>query len=79
MADQQVPLEPGTQYKIETGGPQPTVLMFQPTHYLVVTPDKLQQYEKHLADKLGIKFSSVVGARSQTISFCPGLDDSDEL
>jgi hypothetical protein len=59
--------------------------MFQPTQYQVIEGDKLQQWEKDLKEKVGLKGVNVDMARMGTPTYCkcdpydPMFDDCDQL
>ena len=55
----------------------PSVTMFQPTSYEIVTPDKLREFELLVADRLGIHLETDKNI-SYTVSCCPDCDDCDE-
>ena len=44
----------GERREIEPGNP-PVILMFQPTDYEVVTPDRLQEWQDDLAENVGLR------------------------
>ena len=48
---------------------QPVVLRFPPSAYRTVDPDELQEWQKEVADRLGIKFD-IGGGSGGTVSFC---------
>jgi hypothetical protein len=61
--------------------------MFQPTHYEVVTGDRLQEWEYDLAEKVGLRGLKLANTElfSRSYSSCPGKggglfsDDCDML
>ncbi len=55
----------------------PNVMMFQPMSYEVVTPDKLHEFERLVADRLGLELD-VNKNLSYTVTCCPDCDDCDE-
>jgi hypothetical protein len=67
----------GERRQFRTTGAQPVTLMFQPTHYLVVTPERLQQWEQLMVENVGIPRGSLPTPAFASISFCRALDDSD--
>ncbi len=56
----------------------PNVMMFQPTSYEVVTPDKLHEFERLVADRVGLDLDINESLTSYTVSCCPDCDDCDE-
>jgi hypothetical protein len=66
------------QHVIRQGRNQPAVFMFQPTHYEVVTGERLDEWEDYLAERVGLRGVSTQGMGA-SISFCPGLDDCDQV
>jgi hypothetical protein len=61
--------------------PRPLVFMFQPTHYEVVPPERLAEWEKTLAERVGLPVdaSQLPSSATPTITFCPNVqDDSDQ-
>ncbi len=83
MPDEATPMGRGEQHLV-TGRTRPAVFMFQPTHYEVVTGDRLQEWEDALAERVGLRGLSLASAGSQAmsscISFCPNfVDDCDQV
>ena len=69
----------GEQLQIERGD-GPLVFMLQPTHYEVVGNERLDEWETLLRDRVGIADGVEYQPRGQpSISWCPGLDDCDEI
>jgi hypothetical protein len=63
---------------------RPVVFMFQPTHYKIIPPDKLQEWERDVAEKVGLEGFKRDKSIAQGIacgSWCNGpiFDDSDWL
>jgi hypothetical protein len=64
---------------------RPVVFMFQPTHYKVVSPDKLQEWERKLVEKVGLEGfkrddsikTAIIATDSNTGG--PGYDDCDMM
>jgi hypothetical protein len=63
----------------------PVVFMFQPTHYKIVPGDKLQEWERDLSEKVGLKgFKRADGGEMRgiaTYSWCGDviMDDCDDI
>jgi hypothetical protein len=63
----------------------PVVFMFQPTQYKEVEGEKLQQWEKDLIEKVGLKGAEIerMAIRNPTYCKCdpydPMFDDCDQL
>jgi hypothetical protein len=61
----------------------PVVFMFRPTHYEVVSADKLSEWEDAMAQQVGLTATPAQMVSGRTICFCGpdggGPDDSDWL
>jgi hypothetical protein len=58
----------------------PSVLMFQPTHYEVIRGDRLEEWERLMSERVGLRpHLPRQGGGSPSISWCDGLDDCDEI
>jgi hypothetical protein len=79
------PLGSGEQHTIDSLTGHPVVFMFQPTEYEVVTGDRLQEWQKLLAERVGLQVRDVreetltATAMAACISFCPAMDDCDQV
>jgi hypothetical protein len=60
--------------------PVPAVFMFQPTRYeLAVTGERLQEWERLLRERVGLRAELARPGGLPSISFCDGACDCDEV
>jgi hypothetical protein len=79
-AREKLDLEKSEEFSFDT---KPVVLMFRPTHYVIVPREKLQAWEELLRNEVGVVRTEAEKARntSETICMCGGeghgYDDCD--
>jgi len=60
------------------GPKRPVVFMFQPTHYEIVPPERLKEWERDMRKRVGLPaelVASMMAAGGETNSGCPNYDD----
>jgi hypothetical protein len=60
--------------------PVPAVFMFQPTRFeLATTPEKLQEWERLMRERVGLQTKTLTPTALPSISFCEGACDCDSV